>query len=80
MGGGIIVLRSLKTKENKKNFKLGQKKIIYDYIIFAKNSFSKIQSINCDRNGFICWAWTKMSKFILLSLRLSRIKFKIVSD
>jgi hypothetical protein len=54
-------------------FNLGQKKfffnITYDPFIFAKNSFSKIRSINCVRDGFQCLSWAKMSKFIPLSLR-----------
>jgi hypothetical protein len=28
--------------------------IQYDPFIFAKHSFSKIRSINCDRDGFMC--------------------------
>ncbi len=61
-----------------KNFKVGQKFVsknhIYDPLIFVKNSFSKIWSINYDRDGFMCRSWSKMSKFIPLSLRLSGIK------
>jgi hypothetical protein len=30
------------------------------------NSFSKIQSINCDMDGFRCRSWAKMSQFIPL--------------
>jgi hypothetical protein len=55
-------------------------KIIIDSFIFPKNSFSKIPSINCDRDGFMCWSWAKMSQIILLSLRLGRIEFSLVSD
>jgi hypothetical protein len=42
MGGGKIVLRSLENNGNLKFLKLGQnlKKIIYDFFIFANNSFS----------------------------------------
>ena len=59
MGGGRIIPRSLKTTGNKNVFNLGPNfflffKIIYDPFTFAKNSFSKIQSINCDRDGFMC--------------------------
>jgi hypothetical protein len=81
MGRGMIVPRSLKTKQNKKKFKLGHsffQKIIYDPFIFAINSFSEIRSINSDRDGFICQAWSKMSKFIPLILRLSGIEFRLV--
>ncbi len=60
---------------------LGQlKKIIYEPFLFSKNSFSKILSIHCDRDGFICWSWAKMPEFILLSLRLSGIEFSLVSE
>jgi hypothetical protein len=65
-------------------FNLGQKNfffnIIYDPFKFAKNSFSKIWSINCVMDGFQCQSWAKMSKFIPLSLRLSGIEFSLVSD
>jgi hypothetical protein len=54
--------------------------IIYDPLIFANNRFSKIRSINSGRDGFMCQSWAKMSKFIPLSLRLSRIEFSLVSD
>jgi hypothetical protein len=54
--------------------------IINDPLIFAKNSFSKIKYINRDRDDFMCPFWVKMSKFIPLSLRLSGIKFCLVSD
>ncbi len=46
MGGGMIVLHSLKTKGNKKNIIF---KLKYDPFIFAKKSLSKIWSINWDR-------------------------------
>jgi hypothetical protein len=39
MGGGMIVLHSLKTKGNKKNIIF---KLKYDPFIFAKKSLSKI--------------------------------------
>ena len=54
-------------------------KIIIDHFIFPKNSFSKIWSINRDSDGFMCWSGAK-SQIILLSLRLSRIEFRLVSD
>ncbi len=66
----------LRLRDNKNYFL----KIIYDPLIFAKNSFSKILSINCDRDGFMCWSWAKMSKFIMLSLRLRGIEFSLVCD
>jgi hypothetical protein len=82
MGGTTIIPRSLKTNQNKKIFKIGQIffifKIIYDPLIFANNRFSKIPSINSGRDGFMCQSWDKMSKFIPLSLRLSRIEFSLV--
>ncbi len=70
MGGGMFVRRSLQTKQNKKNFsKLGQIFFEFDPFIFAYNSFSKIRSINSDRNDFLCRSWGKMSKnlFCLVS-------------
>ncbi len=79
MGGATkkknIVPRSLKTTRS--NFKI--KKIIYDPLIFANNRFSKIWSINSDRDGKR-QSWAKMSKFIPLSLRLSGIEFSLVWD
>ncbi len=60
MGGGRIIPRSLKTTGNKNCFQPKPKiffKIIYDPFIFAKNSFSKIWSTNCDKDGFMCWSW-----------------------
>jgi hypothetical protein len=70
MEQATIVPRSRKTKRNKQIFKIGQKifyfYIIYDPFIFAKNRFSKIRSINSDRNGFTCQSWAKMSNFIPL--------------
>ncbi len=36
--------------------------------------------INSDRDGFLCQSWSTMSKFITLSLRLSRIEFIQVWD
>ncbi len=47
-------------------------------LIFAYNRFSKIRSINSDRDGFKYQSWAKMSKFIPLSLRLSGIEFSLV--
>ncbi len=65
-------------------FKIGPKnfffKIIFDPKIFANNRFSKIRTINSGRDGFMWKSWAKMSKFIPLSLRLSRIEFSLVSD
>ena len=70
----VLRLRGIKIVVN-----LGQKKkffnIIYDPFIFAKNSFSKIWSINCVNDGFMCWSGAKQSNFIPLSLRLSGIEF-----
>jgi hypothetical protein len=61
MGGGTIIQRSLKTKGNKKNFKLGQNYFFslnhIWHFIFAKNSFSKILSIYCNRDGFMSRSW-----------------------
>jgi hypothetical protein len=66
----------------KKIFELGQKIFliffIYEPFIYAYTSFSEIRSINGARDGFMCQAWAKMSKFILLSLRLSGIEFSLV--
>ncbi len=65
-------------------FNLGQKIFFFQHhiwpLLFAKNSFSKIRSINCIRDGFQCQSWAKMSKFIPLSLRLSGIELSLVSD
>ena len=83
MGGATIIPCSLKTMRNEKKFQDSPKffyifKIIYDPQIFAYNRFSKIRSINSDRDGFMCKSWAKMSKFIPLSLRLSGIDFSLV--
>ena len=68
----------------KKIFELGQKNIflffIYEPFIWANTSFSEIRPINRARDGFMCQSWAKMSKFILLSLRLSGIEFSLVWD
>ncbi len=68
----------------KKFFELGQKNIfnffIYEPFIWANTSFFEIRSIYGARDGFLCQSWAKMSKFILLSLRLSGIEFSLVSD
>ncbi len=85
IGGGMIYPRSLKTMRNEKNFWAWSTKIffvffIYESFLWANTSFSKIRSINCVRDGFMCWSWAKLSKFILLSLRLSGIEFSLVSD
>ncbi len=84
MLGATIIPRSLKTTRNEKNFQERPNffffQIIYDPLIFADNRFSKIRSINSNRNGFMCQSWAKMSKFIPLSLRLSEIEFSLVSD
>ncbi len=42
--------------------------MIYDPFIYDNNRFSKIKSINRDRDGFMCQSWAKMSKFIPLRL------------
>jgi hypothetical protein len=83
MGGGTIVPRSLKTKRNEKIVQARRNffsflKIINDPFLFTKNSFSKIQSINCDRDDCMSRSWAKMSKFIPLSLRPSGIEFDLV--
>ncbi len=31
--------------------------------VFANNTFSKIRSINSDRDGFMCQSWAQMSSF-----------------
>ncbi len=69
----------------KKFFELGQKNIflfffIYEPFIWANTSFFEIRSINGARDGFMCQSWAKMSKFILLSLKLSQTWFRLVSD
>ncbi len=48
--------------------------------MFANNRFSKIRTINSGRDGFMRKSWATMSKFIPLSLRLSRIEFSLVAD
>ncbi len=68
-----------------KIFELGQKNIylfffIYEPFIWANASFFEIRSINGAMDGFMCRSWAKMSKFILLSLRLSGIEFSLVWD
>jgi hypothetical protein len=82
MGGATIILRSLKTKQDKTFFKIAQKffifYIIYDPLIFANNRFSQIRSINSSRDGDMCQSWAKTSKFLPLSLRLSGIEFSLV--
>jgi|LakMenE18May11ns_1017448.scaffolds.fasta_scaffold9429400_1 hypothetical protein len=74
----------LRLRRMKKNFELGQNFLIFFFIyepfIWANISFSKIWSINCVREGFMCWSGAKMSNFIPLSLRLSEIEFSLVSD
>ncbi len=68
----------------KKKFELGHKIFFYFFIcepfVWANTSFSEIRSNNCARDGFKSQFWAKMSKFIPLSLRLSRIEFSLVSD
>jgi hypothetical protein len=59
MGGATIIPRSPKTTRNEKKFLDRPNiffifKIIYDPKIFANNRFSKIRSINSDRDGFMC--------------------------
>jgi hypothetical protein len=45
---------------------------MYDPLIFANNSFSKlIQSINSTRDGFMSHSCARISKLIFLMLRLS---------
>ena len=56
MGGRKIIPRSLKTTGNKNCFQPWPEifflnHTVYDPFIFAKNSYSKIRSINCDRNA-----------------------------
>ena len=69
----------------KKIFELGQKNIFFYFLfmnpfLWANTSFFEIRSINGARDGFMCQSWAKMSKFILLSLRLSGIEFSLVWD
>ncbi len=75
----FLGLRGMKTI-----FELGQKIFFYFFIyepfIWANTCFSEIRSINCARDGFMCWSWAEMPKFILLSLRLSGIEFSLISD
>jgi hypothetical protein len=82
MGGAAIIPRSPRTKQNQKNVQDRPtnflQKIIFDHLIFANNRFSKMQSIESGRDGFMCQSWAKMSKFIPLSLRLSVIEFSLV--
>jgi hypothetical protein len=83
MRGATIIPRSLQTTLSEKNFQDRPNfffffQIIYDPLIFADYRFSKIRSINSDRDGFMCQSWAKMSKFIPLSLRLSEIEFSLV--
>jgi hypothetical protein len=80
MGGATIVPRSLKTKWNKKfqdrpKFLKSSITLLYLLIICK---FSKIRSINCNRDDFMCQSWAKLSKFIPFSLRLSGIEFSLV--
>ncbi len=83
MGGAMIIQRSIKTKQNKKIFKIGQKfgnllNHIWPFNI-CYNRLSQIKFINSGRDGFMCQS-VKMSKFIPLSLRLSGIEFSLVWD
>jgi hypothetical protein len=84
IGGGTIFPRSLKTMRNEKKIWARSKNILFFFIYvpfkWANTSFYKIWSINCARDGFICWSWAKMSIYILLTLRLSGIEFSLVSD
>ncbi len=50
MGGAAIIPRSLKTTRNEKFFIF---KIIYDPLIFGNSRFSKIWSINMQRQGWL---------------------------
>jgi hypothetical protein len=79
MGGATIVPHSLMTKQNK-NFQDGPTFFLFlkSYMTLQYLLFSKIRSINSDRDGFMCQAWAKMSKFIPLGLRLSGIEFSLV--
>jgi hypothetical protein len=82
-GGATIVPRSLQTKGNKKISRQAKFFLFFKSLmnfIFAKDSFSKIQSMNSDRDGFMGQYWAKMSKFIKLSLRLSGTEISLVSD
>jgi hypothetical protein len=67
----------------KKFFKLGQKlkrKIIYDPLIFANNSFAKFDPLTATGMALCVNLGPKCQNFIPLSLRLSGIKFSLVSD
>ncbi len=58
MGGGMILPRSLKTKRNNKNFQARPNFVYHrDPFILLIIVFSKICSINCNRDGFICQSW-----------------------
>jgi len=48
---------------------------MYDPFIFANNSFSKILSINCDRDGVMSQSCVRMTKSFLRTLKLSGINF-----
>jgi hypothetical protein len=52
IGEGTIVPRILSIREQ------------YDPFRFANNSFSKIQSMNRDRDGFVSQSCARYSKFI----------------
>jgi hypothetical protein len=83
MGGATIVPRGLRTKRNKKFFKIGQflyflKSFVTLLYLLIMYRFSKIRSINSDMDSFICQSWAKMSKLIPLSIRLSGIEFILV--
>jgi hypothetical protein len=72
MGGELRLFRIvLRLRGTKNNFKIGQIfyifKISYEPFTFAKNSFFQIQSINSNRDGFMCQYWTKMSKIIFFA-------------
>jgi hypothetical protein len=81
IGGRWIFPRIPKTTRNEKKFWGRSKKyflfFIYEPFIWANTSFSEIWSINW---SIMRWSWSKMSKFIPLSLRLSGIEFSLVSD
>jgi hypothetical protein len=82
MGGATIILRSLKTTRNEKNFQDRP-----NFFLFFKSymtpkylliiDFPKFDPLS-GRDGFMWKSWAKMSKFIPLSLRLSGIQFSLV--
>ncbi len=83
MGGATNIPRSLKTTRNEKKFQARLNKILFlksymtlKYLLII--DFPNWRSINSGRDGFMGKSWSKMSKFIPLSLRLIGIEFSLV--